>query len=333
MKQLGCRKGDKMREIDWLLEGEKWIEYRTRIDLLGESFSEDEELAFLEGIASNDFIRQIIEDLDNWLTTVMKNHKDSKHPIHKLAFLADIGMNAKYTPFKQIMSDILGCESQEGLFQVLANIPGRFGGTGKDEFAWMLCDAPTVLYALVKMDSTIEKDNINAIRYLCSVQDDNGWRCKVSDNLGKFRGPGKKTDPCPYANLLMLKLIAELETNEFDKEADIGINSILDLWEHRSERKEYLFGMGTDFKKVKAPFIWFDILHVLDVLSKYPKVFEDRRFKEILGILTDKLDKEGRLRAESIYMPWKSWEFSNKKEHSRWLTFLGYRILKRVEAI
>jgi len=319
-----------MREIDWLLEGEKWIEYRTRIDLLGESFSEDEELAVLEGIATSDSINKTILDLDNWSITVMKNHKDSKHPIHKLAFLADIGMTTKYNPLKQIVSEILRHKSQEGLFQVLANIPEHFGGTGKDEFAWMLCDAPTVLYALVKMDTTIEKDSIDAIRYLCSLQDDNGWRCKVSDKLGKFRGPGKKSDPCPYANLLMLKLLAELETNEFDREVDIGINSILDLWEHRSERKEYLFGMGTDFRKMKAPLIWFDILHVLDVLSKYPKVFEDRRFKEIYRILEDKLDNEGRLKAESIYMPWKLWEFSNKKEHSRWLTFLGYRILKRV---
>jgi len=32
------------------------------------------------------------------------------------------------------------------------------------------------------------------------------------------------------------------------------------LWEKRREQKHYLFAMGTDFNKLKAPLIWFDIL-------------------------------------------------------------------------
>ena len=48
----------------------------------------------------------------------------------------------------------IGCwsiQSAEGVFQVKVNIPTHFGGTGKDQFAWMLCDAPSIVYALAKL--------------------------------------------------------------------------------------------------------------------------------------------------------------------------------------
>jgi hypothetical protein len=34
---------------------------------------------------------------------------------------------------------------------VKVNIPTHFGGTGKDQLAWLLCDAPSPVYALTKL--------------------------------------------------------------------------------------------------------------------------------------------------------------------------------------
>ena len=31
-----------------------------------------------------------------------------------------------------------------------------------------------------------------------------------------------------------------------------------------------MFFMGTDFRKLKVPLVWYDLLHVLDVLSSFP---------------------------------------------------------------
>ena len=61
---------------------------------------------------------------------------------------------------------------------------------------------------------------------------------------------------------------------------------ILGHWQIRKEKKYYLFGMGTDFSKLKYPFIWYDILHVVDVLSRFPFVHADPRFQEMVE--TDK---------------------------------------------
>ena len=92
----------------------------------------------------------------------------------------------------------------------------------------------------------------------------------------------------------------------------------------------YLFGMGTDFLKLKAPLIWFDLLHFLDIFSHLPIVFKDERFLEIVAVLESKMDAEEYFTPESIYMPWKGWDFGQKKIPSYWITFLAHRILHKI---
>ena len=88
--------------------------------------------------------------------------------------------------------------------------------------------------------------------------------------------------------------------------------------------------MGTDFNKLKAPFIWFDILHVTDVLSQFEFLKSDKRLKEMISIIQLKSNENGLYKAESIYRSWKDWDFGQKKVNSGWITLLVYRILKKM---
>jgi hypothetical protein len=88
--------------------------------------------------------------------------------------------------------------------------------------------------------------------------------------------------------------------------------------------------MGTDFRKLKVPFIWYDILHVLEVLSLYREVFLDKRFSEMLVSVNAKADEKGLFTPESIWTAYKGWDFGQKKLPSPWLTFLIYRLNRRV---
>jgi hypothetical protein len=90
--------------------------------------------------------------------------------------------------------------------------------------------------------------------------------------------------------------------------------------------------MGTDFRKLKAPLVWYDILHVLDVLSLFPWLKQDARLLDMLDTLRSKADDQGRFTPESIWTVWKDWEFGQKRAPSRWLTFLAWRIVQRIEA-
>ena len=256
--------------ISWLLDGEPWIEYRTRLDLLDQSENDPQVIDAYNATLANPKIQNIIAILSDWPGPILKSHKKAGHHLHKLGFLADIGLKDDDPGIAKIIKQLKQHKSPEGLFQVLVNIKPGYGGSGEDQFAWMLCDAPLVTYALIKFGERTTEEVNDAINYLVELIRDNGWPCSVSPELGKFRGPGRKSDPCPYATLLMLKLLAQFPDKHGDPAVKIGIETVLSLWEQRKERRPYLFAMGTDFSKLKAPLIWYDILHVTDVMTQFP---------------------------------------------------------------
>lgn len=276
-------------------------------------------------------IKELIEELNNWPGPALKGHKAPSHPIHKLVFLSDLGLSKSDPQINPIIDKILSNKSEEGIFQIYINIPKHFGGTGKGMWTWMLCDAPLILYSLIKLGLKEDVRIKSATAYLASLISENGWKCIVSPEI-KFRGPGRKDDPCPYATLLMLKLLSQSEDFIESKESKTGAEVILDLWEQSKEKHPYLFYMGTDFRKLKAPLVWYDILHILDVLTQFPFLKNDSRLKEMIHIVKTKSDSMDRFTPESIYMKLKGWEFAQKKEPSRWLTFLVKRILRRYES-
>jgi hypothetical protein len=109
-----------------------------------------------------------------------------------------------------------------------------------------------------------------------------------------------------------------------------GAESLLQLWEQRKERRPYLFAMGTDFAKLKAPVVWYDILHVLEVLTQFRHLRKDKRLLEMIDILKAKSNPEGRFTAESVWKAWSNWEFGQKKIPSFWLTLQAHKISKRI---
>ena len=93
----------------------------------------------------------------------------------------------------------------------------------------------------------------------------------------------------------------------------------------------YLFGIGSNFQKLKAPLVWFDLLHVADTLSQVPAAVQDERFQEMVRNLAAKADQNQRFTAESVYLSWKNWEFGQKKAPSYWITCLTHIILRRLQ--
>ena len=317
--------------IDWLLEGEPWIEYRVRRDLLGQSEKDPQVKSARKSMLAKAQVKDLVSELSGWPGTVLSNHKSAGHPIHKLTFLADIGLVANDPGMEMIVARILEHQSAKGPFQVSMNIPVHFGGTGQDQWAWALCDAPLIVYALVKFGLENEPVVQTAIMYLTGLVRDNGWPCAVSKGMGKFHGPGRKDDPCPFANLAMLKALSEIETLRDIPACQTGADTLLTLWSESLSRHPYMFYMGTDFRKLKVPFVWYDLMHMLDVLSRFTWLKNDTRLLDMLEILKSKVDQQGRFTLESIWTAWKDWEFGQKKEPSRWLTLTAWRIIKRME--
>ncbi len=318
--------------LEWLLAGEPWIEYRTRLDLLGQKVTDTQIMAARNAMLVDPKVRQLISDLSDWPGKVIASHKSAGQPFHKLTFLADLGVKASDPGVELIIARIMQHQSPEGPFQLPVNISTGHGGSGEELKGWALCDAPLIVYALVKFGLGAEPAVKKAIEYLAEIIRENGWPCKVSMTLGSFRGPGRKEDPCPYANLAMLKLLAEVDVLRDSPASHIGAETLLNLWDNSLEKHPYIFYMGTDFRKLKIPFIWYDLMHVLQVLTQFPWLTSDPRLLEMIGLLKSKMDDSGRFTVESQWTAWKDWEFGQKKEPSRWLTLMAWRIIQRIES-
>ena len=320
------------KTIDWLLQGSPWVEYRTRLELLEQPKTDPRVRAARKAMLADPKIKVLIAELRNWPGTVLSSRKSASQSFHKLSFLADLGLNINDPPIKKIVDKVMKHQSKQGPFQLPMNIPVHFGGSGKDEWAWALCDAPVIVSSLIQMGL---KDDIRlrrAVEYLDDLVRENGWPCAVSSELGTFRGPGRKDDPCPYATLVMLKVLAYIPELRETTSAKIGVETLLSLWDASKEQHPYMFFMGTDFRKLKAPLFWYDILHVLDVLSCFKWIKTDKRFTQIMKDVESKADSDGRYTPESIWTAWKDWDFGQKKSPSPGLTFFVQRILKKASA-
>ena len=316
--------------VNWLLESnEPWTRYRTLVDLLDIPPEDAEVQAARCEMISHPQVQTLIQETATWPGYAFKRHNDARHPIYKFSTLADFGLRKDDPGMRAGIEAVMSHISPEGAIQSLINIPKAFGGTNEDLWTWILCDTPTLLYALLAYGLEEEVSIKKSVQHLADLVEDNGWHCTADAALGKFRGPGRKSDPCPIVNVYALKALSLVPAYLDSPVTRAGIQALLDHWENQGKEKMYLFGIGTDFRKLKYPFVWYDILHVTDVLSRFPCVYEDLRFQEMVSEITAQGDERGRYSATSMYRAWKDWSFANKKEPSPWLTFLVQRILKK----
>lgn len=316
-------------EFEKLLSiSDDWLKYAIYINLLNEK---RENLTQLREKAIKDYrIQEMLKDITDFHGTLVSNHKNPNLPIHKLLFLLDIGFDTEIPEIRDATEEICKQRDEYGIYQSLVNIPKCFGGSGEDTFSWCLCDAPLLLFALVKAGYDYNEYIKNGVDYLVAFHRDNGFPCKAAPELGKFRGPGRKDDCCPYATLIMAKLLSAIPEYENSDIANETAFALLSLWENSLEKHPYLFYMGKDFRKLKTPSLWYDIVSVTEVLSHFEVVKEDSRFKEMLTLIHNKENDEGFFTPESVYRKFKDWDFGQKKVSSPYLTYLCFRIFKRV---
>jgi hypothetical protein len=318
--------------IQWLLESdEPWTRYRTLVDLLDRSEDAPEVRAARAEMLAHPQVQALIAEAATWPGYPLKRHNDARHPIYNFSTLADFGVRANDAGMAAAIEAVLAHQSAEGAFQTVTLVPEAFGGTGEEMWTWMLCDAPTLLYALLAMGLGGDTRVQRAVDHLVGLVDDNGWRCVAAPELGKFRGPGRKADPCPIVNVYALKALAQVPELVDGPAARTGAEMLLWHWEHQSERKIYMFGIGTTFRRLRYPFVWYDILHVVDVLSRFPFVHADPRFREMVETITAQADDGGRYTAGSMYRAWKGWSFASKNNPSPWLIFLVLRVIRRLK--
>jgi hypothetical protein len=311
--------------VDWLLTaGDAWVRYCTRRDLLRQPDSDPVVQAERAAMLDDPRVRDLIARLHDWPGEPLSSHKKAGHALHILSFLAEIGVRVDDPGMADVAGRIITHQSPEGAFQIVVKISASYGGSDEPTLNWMLCDAPLVLWAVRQIGAGDDLRVTRAVDHLARLLRANGWPCATQNG---FRGPGHKDDPCPYANLLALKALADYPVEPAVTAA--GIASLLWAWEVQKEHKPYLFGVGTDFRKPKFPLVWYDLLHVVDVLSRFPTARADARYQAMLAELMAQANSAGQFTPASMYQDWKGWEFANKKAPSPAITLIAWRAALR----
>lgn len=309
------------------LENQKlpWVEYGIRKFLKKEeNISEEVKKQFY----SCDEVKKTIEIVEQWPEPPLVRHNDVNHPIHKAHLLLEMGFDGTEKVMQDLAQKILENQNKEGEFLSLLHVPEAYGGAKEPRMDWLMCDLPLLIHFLLSVDYKDDDRVKKGIQFLISKVEDNGWRC--SGSVSKFRGPGRKSDFCPIGSLWALQVFSLLP--EFHNENFIinAIRSICNHWKNTNERKIYMFAMGTDFKKLKYPNHWYDIIHVLKVLSRFEYARQQESYNKMLSVLLEKQNDDGSFTPESIFTGYKGWDFGQKKLPSPTLTLV---IAKLAESI
>lgn len=274
-------------------------------------------------------VQSLITTCLDWPDPPLKRHNDAKHALHQMHILLDFGLDRNDEPIQHIANQIMEHQAEEGPFLSQNLIPKHFGGSGEPSFSWLLCDTPLLLHFLIQAGYRDEPDVQSAIDHLASMADETGWRCKGS--FPKFHGPGNRNDFCPFANLISLKVFSQLPEYHHEKFILDAIDSIFWHWLNTEERKVYLFAMGTHFRRLKYPLIWYDILDVCHTLSYFPHAHHHAVYQEMMALILEKQQPSGGFIPESVFLNFKDWDFGQKKVESPMLTWKVYEMLKTLD--
>lgn len=189
----------------------------------------------------------------------------------------------------------------------------------------MPCDAPLITYILLKLGIQHDSVQQSVARLIDGWQNEKGWFCDFFFVRGIYK---KLQIGCPMAGLQALEVFSEVPGL---RDSKLVSHAFAPIRYHRDSGKSlYFFGRSKKFFAFKYPFVWYNALYMADVLSRFPQLHAEPLFQELIEWICEAQDENGRWKPTSMFMPYKGWEFANKKEASPWISFLCYRILKRV---
>ena len=301
-----------------------WIQYKMAKLKTPEDAKKISELK--NKLLADDSIQKFLSSLDEWPEPPLVRHTDVKHPIHIAHLLLDIGLDASVKNLSNLAERILEHVNNQNIFLSLIHVPKAYGGTDEPMMGWLMCDYPLLLYFLTRMgysDNELVKKSLNV---LLDLNSSNGWHCLGS--VDKFRGPGRKDDHCPIATLFSLKVFKYLRKYHSETAIKNGIDAIYYHWNHSKERKIYQFGMGTNFRKLKFPNVWYEIVHVVSVLKEFEYATEQPEFAEMTQIIADKQQRDGGFIPETIFTDFSKWDFGQKKVVSPTLTMIIWEMFQ-----
>lgn len=299
--------------LDWLLQGPVWLRYAVELQLLDKKPD-------VKPVLEDTSIIKIIDRLQDSdtgipaLKTGKVHYTETGKAYWDLFFLADIGLTVDDLGLRGEAEEIFRFQGRDGAFVIPPNVQDNY-----------FCMSAILISSLARMgyrdDPRLEK----YIRYILNAQNNNGgWHCYY-DDFGVL-----DIESCPMDNMNILMLLGQYDEYRDDSTLKGAIDSLLEHWDGRGGGwRPHGFGVGRRFMSLQYPAVKYGILRVLDVLSVFPHAVRSRAFQNMLDFVLLKA-VGGKYFVEITDGSYAEFDFGQKEEPSRWLTFLINRIEKRV---
>jgi hypothetical protein len=311
--------------LEWLLEGEAFLRYRVLRDLAGAGETDRDVRAAKRSIDSDPQIRRILDRQSSegyWGTPrdIFTWWPKKNTTFWVLGMLADFGFER---------DDRRICRACE--YVLSTQLP--CGG-----FGWAPPPLPADCYTGILVESLAKLGHAGdprvrqAFAWMVERQRlDGGFWCKRTGLPG---GPREREPSCAFATLCVLGALALDPSLQNAPVTRRGVRFLLECWDNRGKLRYagHDSQIGRGWEKLKYPFTDYRILKYLDTLSRYPSARADARIADMLRLMVLGKDDAGRFTPGAIHEVWSDFDFGRKHAPSRWITYLVYRIAKRLGA-
>ena len=293
--------------INWLLEGPAWLRYAVELQLL-------EQRPDVTPVLRDGAIKKLVTRLKDSqagipaLKSGKVHYTDPCKAYWDLYFLADIGLTVADLGLADEAEAVFRFQAPDGTFTIPPNVKPDY-----------FCMSAILIASLARMGYRDDPRVGKYIHAVMETQGKEGWDCYGGGIMG--------TGSCPMDDQNILMLLGQYEKYRNNPGLNGAIGQLLEHWEIGNNI--YGFGVGQRFRSLQYPAVKYGILRVLDVLSLFPYAVARPGFQGMLDFVRGKAG-DGRYRAEMTDDAYAGFDFSQKAEPSRWLTFLVNRIEKRV---
>lgn len=317
--------------LSWLLSSnEPFAEWVTRTAVLRDDPSAPAARAAHDAVIADSGVRGLAETLPAWGgdPDVSGHHSPAYLP-NRLNLLADMGVGGgDFARVEERLDEFFEHQDGAGRFLGYGKAPGRPEPT----WASLLCDTNVITDVLARFGRLDDPRVRKALKRIAAdaskTPQGRAWQC-VPDTASKWRGPGRKSDVCPQVTLEGLRALSHLEAEERPGWLLDAARTPLEVWRRRTSERPYMFGHGYQFKSVKWPCFWYDVLWVLETVGRYPEIWrgpdardEDRAAVAELAacLLSYNFDANGRVTPRRTYKGFESFSFGSKKAPSPFAT-------------
>ncbi|MDP2182250.1 MAG: hypothetical protein Q8K99_06750, partial [Actinomycetota bacterium] len=262
----------------WILDtaeepAARWLALTHLLDLPD---SGPDVVAAHEAVCADPGTQALLDRLVPWdIDAKATGHDKPEYTPNLLSLLADMGVRASDdSRIERILAAMLEHADAEGRFQSF----GRWRAMDAPVWGALACDAHAIAETLARFGYADDPRTVRAFDRIAQDMTDTAqgraWPCRVDPVIG-FRGPGRKSDFCPQVALEALRAFSYLPAERRPHEVVEAGRVSLRAWRERGSERPYMFGHGRNFKRVKWPVTWYGALELVDVMGRYPELWND----------------------------------------------------------